>query len=115
MKEDKALLLDLKNKIPGVADEARAMGTTLWFTEDEVSKQMLDKIIQCGQFTACANLLEYTMTLIRKHEAGKLSIAPQALEMLIAVRKTLELDWDAFRAEPDFYFRQLTQNIAMKG
>ncbi len=111
--EDKSLLLDLKDKIPVVADEAREMGTTLWFTEEDGSKQMLDKIIQCGQFTACANLLEYTMTLIRKHEAGKLSIAPQVLEMLKAVRKTLESDWAAFREQPDFYLRELKQPLAI--
>jgi len=113
--EDKALLLDLKDKIPGVADEARSMDTTLWFTEDEVTRQMLDKIIQCGQFTACANLLEYTLTLIRKHEAGKLSVASSDLAMLEAVRKTLLSDWDAFRAEPEFYFRELRQASALKG
>jgi len=103
---DKILLLDLGTKIPEIADAASKMGTTLWFVEEEVKSQIMDKIIQCGQFTACANLLEYTLTLIRQEEASKLNFDNQTLNRLKAIKDILESDWNAFRENPDFYFKE---------
>lgn len=82
------------------------MGTTLWFVEEEMKSQVMDKIIQCGQFTACANLLEYTITLIRQAEAGKLYFDDQVLNRLNTLKDILESDWNAFRDHPDFYFKE---------
>jgi len=103
---DKKMLLDLGTKIPEIADAASKMGTTLWFVEEEVKSQIMDKIIQCGQFTACANVLEYTLTLIRQEEASELNLDRQTLNRLKAVKDILESDWNAFRDQPDFYFRE---------
>jgi predicted acylesterase/phospholipase RssA len=105
-KADKELLLDLKTRIPEIADAASKMGTTLWFVEEEVKSQIMDKIIQCGQFTACANLLEYALTLIRQEEASKLNFDDQTLNRLKAVKDILESDWNEFRDQPDFYFKE---------
>ncbi len=103
---DKKMLLDLGAKIPEIANVASKMGTTLWFVEEEVKSQIMDKIIQCGQFTACANLLEYTLTLIRQEEASELNFDHQTLNRLKAVKDILESDWNAFRENPDFYFKE---------
>ena len=103
---DKKILLDLGAKIPEIANVASKMGTTLWFVEEEMKSQVMDKIIQCGQFTACANLLEYTITLIRQAEAGKLYFDDQVLNRLNTLKDILESDWNAFRDHPDFYFKE---------
>ena len=105
-RDDKDLLLDLKTRIPVIAEAASKMGTTLWFVEKEMKAEMLDKIIQCGQFTACANLLEYTLTLIRQAEAGVLHFDAGVTDKLKAVKVILLADWDAFRERPDFYFKE---------
>jgi hypothetical protein len=48
------------DKIRKAATIASGMGTTLWFTKDQLQKEnMLNNIIGCGQFTTCWNLLEY--------------------------------------------------------
>lgn len=59
---------DLKNTsniLIETAEKAKSMGTTLWFTSEELEddlkkhRSMLNTLIACGQFTGCFNLLEY--------------------------------------------------------
>lgn len=105
-KEDKEMLLDLKTAMPVIADAARSMGTTLWFGKVDEDRKMLDKIIQCGQFSTCANLLEYTLTLIRQAEDKVLFFDDPTIKKLNALKATLEDDWEAFKDKPDFYFNE---------
>jgi predicted acylesterase/phospholipase RssA len=62
------LSAELKNPSPGLmktAERAKSMGTTLWFTPEELKedngkqRSMLNTLIACGQFTGCFNLLNY--------------------------------------------------------
>jgi len=101
--EDKKILLDLKTKIPEIADEARAMGTTLWFGKMDEDKNMLDQIIQCGQFTACVNLLEYTLTLIRQAEAGVLNFDNAVMKNLNELKDKLISDWETLSSNALFH------------
>lgn len=54
-------------ELKDVAHKARNMGTTLWFTADELSEKgnMLNSLIACGQFTICFNLLEYIEKVVK--------------------------------------------------
>jgi hypothetical protein len=82
---------------------AHAMGTTLWFTPDQLKGDgnTLDCLIACGQFTACFNLLEYILKL----QAGKdYNSYPDSLKDEVGkLYATLWEDWLAFREDPFWY------------
>ncbi|MES2063460.1 MAG: patatin-like phospholipase family protein [Bacteroidota bacterium] len=104
--EDKALLLEGLERINPVAEEARVMGTTLWFSEQEVQAGKLKTLIATGQFTTCVNLLEYIISLERKQvafdEAGK--------KRLDDLKKKIVEDLSAFKANPYFLYDRSTRN-----
>jgi len=87
--------------VPSVAVQqtatlAAGMGTTLWFTkEDLVKDHMLNALIACGQFTICWNLLEY----VDKISKDPSNTTP-AHALLIACREQLLADWEHFKTDP---------------
>ena len=109
---DRKMLLDLKPGLTTIADAASKMGTTLWFAKGDVASEMLDTIIQCGQFSTCANLLEYTLTLIRQAEAGVINFSAEDIQLLEALKEYLLADWNAFNDRPDFYFNQEMKSVS---
>ncbi len=83
-------------KIQNVADDAVSMPTTLWFTQEElVTKNMLDKLIACGQFTICWNLLEY----INKQKKDN-SNTNDRHTLLRKCETQLISDWNEFNKDP---------------
>lgn len=104
--EDKKLLTEIKNEIPKIAEEAREMGTTLWFSNSDVAQKKLEKIIVCGQFTTCVNLLEYTLTLIRQAEKGKINFDEPVLKSLNELKDRLVKDWELFKESPSYLFTE---------
>lgn len=78
-----------------VASTAASMGTTLWFTEDELKKKnMLNVLIATGQFTCCWNLLEL------KHKLEKSGENKKVLEVLRKLEPQLRKDWTEFNVKP---------------
>ncbi|HEY0056536.1 MAG TPA: hypothetical protein VGB63_14370 [Pedobacter sp.] len=71
------------------------MGTTLWFTEQELEQSMLEAIIACGQYTACWNLLEY----IQEIKADSANTT-QAHQHLIDLEPVLKQYWNDFQTDP---------------
>jgi hypothetical protein len=108
--EDRDLLLkDCQNMNP-VAEDARNMGTTLWFDDNDQKEKRLRQIVACGQFTTCVNLLEYILSLVRSHEAGLLDISPDKLDLLTQLQKTISKDWIRFKTDPFFLFDACTNS-----
>jgi len=88
-----------------VATKAKSMGTTLWFTTDELQGEkdnMLKTLIACGQFTACFNLLEYMERFILSPEyQDDYNSYPDQLKSDIKVLyNSMMTDWKAFNANP---------------
>ncbi|HEV3411344.1 MAG TPA: patatin-like phospholipase family protein [Puia sp.] len=81
------------------ADEARSMGTTLWFAEQDKDKR--DIIIATGQFTICYSLIKQICRLEvenpRYAEKGPLQ----------TLKKFLLIDWSAFQGKPGFMLENL--------
>jgi predicted acylesterase/phospholipase RssA len=102
--EDKTLLLAGLDTISPIAEEARVMGTTLWFSEQDKQNEKLKKIIATGQFTTCANLLEYIISLERK----KVSLSVDAKKRIQEIKKRLIEDLNAFKANPYFLYETLS-------
>lgn len=101
--EDKILFLSNCEKLNKVAEEARTMGTTLWFDKNDVEKQKLKKIIAAGQFTTCCNLLEYLISLERKGTQFEENISKQLAE----IKTKLTEDFIHFKADPFYLFNRL--------
>lgn len=59
-----------------VAEYAKNMATTLWFSKDGKKRKMQAAITACGQFTTCYNLLDYIVKMKCPYD-GKKSIFEQ--------------------------------------
>lgn len=82
--------------IKDVAKMATGMGTTLWFTEEELQKKnMLNTLIACGQVTMCWNLLEYIQNL-KKDNAN----TNQKHQDLIKCEGLIMEHWKKFQDKP---------------
>lgn len=89
--------------VQAVATEAASMGTTLWFTPDELKKKnMMNVLIACGQFTICWNLLEYIHLL--KKDSENTTVHHQ---QLLAAEESMRKDWEAFNADPFWMVKHL--------
>lgn len=79
------------------SSKAAAMGTTLWFTEDDKRKGIPEALMAAGQYTVCWNLLEY-IDNIKKY--------PDNLNenhlLLLACETQLKEDWERFKKNPLF-------------
>ena len=94
-------------KLQEVATLAASMGTTLWFTSDElVKKNMLDSLIACGQFTLCWNLLEYIAKA--KQDRTNLTIDH---EPLLALEEVMKKEWQLFNEDPFWRVKELNKNL----
>jgi len=102
--EEKSILLDGLGLMNKIAEEARNMGTTLWFDAQAQQNQMLKKIVACGQFTTCANLLEYIFSLLSNHKHGLLIIPDDELQKIQKLQEQVSADWERFKRDPYFLF-----------
>ena len=100
---DKVLLLEGLEKINPIAEIARLAPTTLWFDAIQVKDELLKKIVTTGQFTTCANLLEYVISLERKN----VPFDPAHQAELENLKGMLERDFIRFKENPYFLFDQL--------
>jgi predicted acylesterase/phospholipase RssA len=97
---DKNLLLDNCEALNVIAEDARTMGTTLWFDKNDTEKQKLKKIVAAGQFTTCCNLLEYVISLERKGIQFEEDINSRLNDLKIKLTK----DFTLFKESPFFLF-----------
>ena len=84
-----------------LTNEARSMGTTLWFDESDVKDEKRDKIIVTGQFTMCYNLIKHICRLEVLDQKHKQDAALQQL------KADLLKDWAAFQQQPMFMVNDL--------
>lgn len=92
-----------------VAEKAASMGTTLWFTKEELDGKMLDSLIACGQFTMCWNLLEY----IGKIKKDASNTTPAHIN-LVGIEAQLMQHWKAFNANPFWLIEKQNYTIVKK-
>ena len=103
-------LLEPSEEIILAASIACSMGTTLWFTTEELmgDKNKLDTIIACGQFTMCFNLLEYIEKFIKNKEYHE-DYDSYNLETKKAIDELyngLLEDWKKFKKDPYWMARE---------
>lgn len=96
-----------------IAEDARTMGTTLWYDSKDAGNDRMKKVIACGQFTACAKLLEYALVIERlleiadKNPSSKktLDFSAHGRVMFKELRLKLEADWKRFKQDPYFVYK----------
>ncbi|OJW58536.1 MAG: hypothetical protein BGO55_24965 [Sphingobacteriales bacterium 50-39] len=110
-----SLLLEGCLEINAVAEDARTMGTTLWYDHNDAAEKRMMKVVACGQFTTCAKLLEYVLDLEQtmKSETSlpeeRKSIQLSAKERAIfdGVKAQLLDDWKKFKNDPYFVYKSM--------
>jgi Patatin-like phospholipase len=92
--KDETLLLRNCEKLALVAENARTMGTTLWFDAKDEGK--LKDIIATGQFTTCYNLLVYIIAL----ERNEVPFSTVEHKKLTTLKEKLTTDFLLFKNDP---------------
>lgn len=100
-----------------VAEYAKDMPTTLWFSKDGKHRKMQAAITASGQFTTCYNLLDYIVKLHCPFNGNKpifegLSLEQQALVNTIEAQ--LAADFAKFEKDPFWLYNMLghTTNVS---
>jgi len=110
-----SLLLEGCLELNAVAEEARTMGTTLWYDHTDAAERRMMKVVACGQFNTCAKLLEYVLDLEQtmKREASlpqgerTIQLSAEGRKVFDEVKRQLENDWDEFKSNPCFLYEML--------
>jgi predicted acylesterase/phospholipase RssA len=83
-------------KINEVSDLASNMGTTLWFSKEELkNEKMLKALIACGQFTMCWNFLTYIYHLKKCSENSN-----ENHQLILTCEEQFLKDWEKFQKDP---------------
>lgn len=89
------------------ADKADSMGTTLWFTSDELqnsdnNRSKLNALIACGQFTGCYNLLVYIEKTLwgKENSEGYEGYSDELKTEIRVLHGYLLSDWKQFNENP---------------
>ena len=80
--------------------------TTLWWDKTDISKDRMDTLIACGQFTTCYKLMDYILKLKKN---TKIVLSAQDTIAIDALYKALESDWKQFNDNPLFQVEALKQ------
>lgn len=108
--EDRMILLTNCNYINAVAEDARTMGTTLWFDQSDLKDERLKKLLATGAFTTCGNLLEYVISLRRKGA----DYEPEIQDKLKILEEKLKADWNRFKGNPYFVTDEFEKKTQLK-
>lgn len=95
LKEDERAFMNPGDEINKAADTATSMGTTLWWSDEDIKEGKPEALIATGQFNICWNLLEYIYRLRRNN--SNLNENHQAI---IDLLPQLEEDWEKFKKDP---------------
>lgn len=97
---------DIPESIKIVASESSDFGTTLWFSESDLKNKTLDKLIACGEFTACYNLISH---LVRNH-SKEIKDEQTDLGQLFVILKDL---WANFKEDPYYLINERKQKLKL--
>ena len=88
--------------IKKTTEDACTFGTTLWFTEGELLGNMLNKLVACGQFTMCYNLIVYLESIIYGKDNGYAELDTEIKIKLEKLYADCKKDWGKFKAAPEW-------------
>jgi hypothetical protein len=111
-------LQQLSQQLMKAAEEAKSMGTTLWFTPGELKedadtkRSKLNTLIACGQFTCCFNLLEYIENVLwHKDNKKEYDKYPDTVkEDISLLYRQMMTDWHTFNENPFWMVDQINHS-----
>lgn len=89
-------------ELHNITDEAYSQPTTLWFTDKQKKDNVLDKLVACGQYTTCWNLLLYILKMENRKEEDH-----GRTHSLLHIKKQLMDDWRKFNNDPLFMVNRI--------
>ncbi|MBI3518330.1 MAG: patatin-like phospholipase family protein [Bacteroidetes bacterium] len=105
-------------EIMSVAAKALKMGTTLWFTPEELEgdKNMVNTVIACGHFTICFNLLEYFEKYIynKTYQNDYERYSDEIKKELKELHAALLEDWKKFKVDPYWMVNEWNEKLIPK-
>jgi hypothetical protein len=103
-------------KIMDVSLIASSMGTTLWFSNHELSgkENMLNSLIACGQYTICFNLLEYIEKCLKdtKCKSDYDLYSEDVKYDIEGLYQSLMIDWKKFQNDPYWMVNEWNKSLA---
>lgn len=86
-------------KIQKNSAKANSMGTSLWFTENELKQELPKAVLACGQYTICYNLLQQARKLKKKivDDPNQMNLGQK---LLVELEPKLQSDWKRFNHDP---------------
>ena len=98
----------IKNKLPRHlvpsdaiqqnSEKAASMGTTLWFTPEEIADGMPQALLADGQYTACFNLLDH----LDQIRGNNTNVTPDTIQLLNDIEPQLLEAWEKFKKDPQW-------------
>lgn len=88
----------LSNQLRDIVKEVSNFDTTLWFTEEDEKNGILKKLIACGQFTMCFNLIKYFVRNYKNNEFKE-------------IRDDLEKDFEMFNQDAYWLFNNMNNTM----
>lgn len=92
---NKAIKPEPSKNLENVCLTASETPTTLWWDKTDISKNRMQTLIACGQFTMCYELMDYILKLKADEDIGVIDLAE-----IDKLYKTLEADWKSFNDKP---------------
>ena len=92
---EEKVLMEPSAAILANSDLATSMGTTLWWSEEDLQLGKPQALIAAGQYNICWNLLEFIYRLRRNSD----NLSPEA-HIITDLQSTLEADWKHFCEDP---------------
>ena len=87
--------LQTSEEIKRISKKVFGMSTTLWFEKKHLKDDMLNKLIACGQYNLCWNLLDYVLRI--KEDKDNTN---EHHKQLVLCEKALREDWGRFNEDP---------------
>ena len=82
--------------------KAAAMGTTLWFTKEDIDNRVPQALMAAGQYTICFNLIDY----IDKIQKDPTNLSP-AHQTIVALQAKLMDAWNQFKNDPQWMVKKI--------
>ena len=83
-----------------VSLKASSMGTTLWFTRDEIEKEIPKAIFACGQYTTCWNLILFAERIQNKVNTDSNFTVSEGQNLILNLLPVLKGSWNRFQNNP---------------
>ena len=88
------------------SSRAAAMGTTLWFTDNDKGNHIPEALVAAGQYTICWNLLSY----IEKSKKSTTNMTEAMIYFCKKYEGSLRADWEKFQKDPLWIVKDITSD-----